>query len=86
MDVDVDLHRHHDRERAHVDEVDGVRDGVLDHHPPGVAKYRPTDLPSLRPVPAHVGQPSSFQINALPVSAQCEPWRSGGSVVPCLDA
>lgn len=32
-DVEIDLRRHRGRARVHVEEVDGVRDSVLDHHP-----------------------------------------------------
>lgn len=37
LKVESDLHRHSGGQRVHVEEVDGVGDGILDDHAPGVA-------------------------------------------------
>ena len=41
LDIEIDAHGHGGGERIHVEEVDGVGDGVLDHHAAGVAVDEP---------------------------------------------
>ncbi len=41
LEIDVDLERHRGGQRIHVEEVDGLGDGVLDQHAPGIAVDQP---------------------------------------------